>query len=161
MRGVIVQLGILFLVTAQSFGADVDFVLVNKSEEKMYLLAQGQRIREYDIVLGWNPEGHKQEEGDGRTPEGTYILDYKKDDSAFYKAIHISYPNDQDRARARKRGVDPGGMIMIHGRKNGLSKEEREAKRFDWTQGCIEVTNQEMDEIWGMVEVGTPIKILP
>lgn len=127
----------------------------------MYLLSQGDRIRDYNIVLGWDPTGHKREEGDGRTPEGTYILDYKKDDSSFYKAIHISYPNEQDKVWARKMEINPGGMIMIHGRKNGMSKNERQAKRFNWTQGCIEVTNEEMDEIWDLVEVGTPIEIRP
>ncbi len=157
----VMHLGIFVLLAAPCFAADIDRVLVQKSKCKMYLLSEGERIRAYDIVLGWNPEGHKREEGDGRTPEGTYILDYKKDDSSFYKAIHISYPNEQDRAWARKRGVDPGGMIMIHGRKNGMSKKERQAKKFNWTQGCIEVTNTVMDEIWRLVEVGTPIEIRP
>jgi murein L,D-transpeptidase YafK len=147
--------------SAPAQGSEIDSVLVNKSEEKMYLLSQGEKVKEYSIVLGWNPKGHKREQGDGRTPEGKYLLDYKKDDSSFYKAIHISYPNAEDRAWARERGVDPGGLIMIHGRKNGLNKAQREAKRFDWTNGCIEVTNKEMDEIWDLVEVGTPIEIKP
>jgi murein L,D-transpeptidase YafK len=114
--------------TGQAFCLQVDYVLVHKSGKKMYLLAQGERVREYDIILGWDPEDHKRQEDDGRTPEGEYILDYKKPDSSFYKAIHISCPNEQDRAWARERGVDPSGLIMIHGRKNGVDRETREAQ---------------------------------
>jgi murein L,D-transpeptidase YafK len=145
----------------QSFCLQIDYVVVHKSQKKMYLLSQGEQVREYDIILGWDPEGHKRQEGDGRTPEGEYILDYKKEDSSFYKAIHISYPNEQDRAWARKRGLDPGGLIMIHGRKNGVDRATREAQKYKWTNGCIEVTNTAMDEIWNLVQTGTPIEIRP
>ncbi|MCF6364513.1 MAG: L,D-transpeptidase family protein, partial [Gammaproteobacteria bacterium] len=96
-----------------------------------------------------------------RTPEGKYILDYKKSDSSFYKAIHISYPNETDKRRARMNGVSPGGQIMIHGQKNGQGSLSWLAQKFNWTDGCIAVTNAEMDEIWELVKAGTPIEIFP
>ena len=149
------------IISATSFAADkkVDLVLVDKSEKKMYLLSEGKQVKEYHVVFGPNPTGHKRQEGDGRTPEGKYVLDYKKADSSFYKAIHISYPNEEDKARARKMGVSPGGLIMIHGQKNGYGWLSLLMQRFNWTQGCIAVTNSEMDEIWQLVKVGTPIEI--
>lgn len=127
----------------------------------MYLFAQDSLIKEYSIVLGGNPKGHKQQEGDERTPEGQYILDYKKKDSSFYKAIHISYPNQDDKDRARDQGVNPGGLIMIHGQKNGLGWLAWVSQNFNWTNGCIAVTNREMDEIWSLVKTGTSIEIQP
>ncbi len=139
----------------------VDAVLINKSERSMYLLSNGEKIKQYRIALGGNPVGHKVKEGDKKTPEGNYILDYKKEDSAFYKAIHISYPNNQDIARAEELGVEPGGFIMIHGQRNGFGWMAALAQFFDWTQGCIAVTNSEMEEIWQLVKVGTPIEIKP
>jgi murein L,D-transpeptidase YafK len=132
-----------------------DLVLVKKSERKMYLIKNDKPFREYKVAFGANPEGHKQQEGDERTPEGRYILDYKKSASSFYKAIHISYPNEQDKKRAKEKGVNPGGLIMIHGQKNGFTQS------FNWTDGCIAVKNIEMDEIWTSVNVGTPIIIKP
>ena len=161
MRCILLMLYAVILISTPVWGLEIDRVVVQKSKEKMFLVSQGERVREYEIILGWDPEGHKRRQGDGRTPEGIYILDYKKADSSFYKAIHISYPNEDDRAWARKRGLDPGGLIMIHGRKNGVSRAAREARKYTWTNGCIEVTNKEMDEIWGLVETGTPIEIRP
>ncbi|MCF6236989.1 MAG: L,D-transpeptidase family protein [Gammaproteobacteria bacterium] len=139
----------------------VDYVLVNKSEKKMYLLYEGEQVKKYNVVFGGNPIGHKQQEGDQRTPEGKYILDYKKSDSAFYKSIHISYPNEDDKKRAQAKGVDPGNLIMIHGQKNGQGSLSWLAQQFNWTDGCIAVTDAEMDEIWELVQAGTPIEILP
>lgn len=136
-----------------------DSVLVDKSEEKLYLLKDGAVIAEYSVAFGANPKGHKQQEGDERTPEGHYTLDFKKTDSAFYRAIHISYPNDADKQSATQRGVDPGGAIMIHGQRNWLGWLSFITQRFNWTDGCIAVTNSEMDEIWRMVAVPTPIEI--
>jgi murein L,D-transpeptidase YafK len=138
-----------------------ELVLVKKSERKMYLIKNDKPFREYKVAFGANPEGHKQQEGDQRTPEGRYILDYKKSDSAFYKAIHISYPNEQDKKRAKEKGVNPGGLIMIHGQKNGLGWLDFITQSFNWTDGCIAVKNIEMDEIWTSVNVGTPIIIKP
>ena len=127
----------------------------------MYLLSDGIEVKQYNVVFGGNPVGHKQQEGDQRTPEGKYILDYKKSDSAFYKSIHISYPNEDDKKRAQAKGVDPGNLIMIHGQKNGQGSLWWLTQQFNWTDGCIAVTNAEMDEIWELVQVGTPIEILP
>ncbi len=138
-----------------------DFVLVRKSAARLYLMRDGEILKSYGIALGRNPIGAKVEEGDMRTPEGRYYLDYKKTDSAFYRAIHISYPNDWDRLRAAARGVSPGGMIMIHGQKNGLAWRTRITQRLNWTNGCIAVSNDAMDEIWDAVAEGTPIQIVP
>lgn len=138
-----------------------DLVLVVKSERRLYLKRGGEVMKSYHVAFGANPSGHKQQEGDERTPEGRYVLDYKKADSAFYKAIHISYPNEEDRRRAKAAGVSPGGFIMIHGQKNGLGGLAWLTQRFNWTDGCIAVTNAEMDEIWARVAAGTPIEILP
>ena len=159
MRFIALIFTIIISATGFAGNREVDFVLVDKSEKKMYLLSEGKQIKEYHVVFGSNPKGHKLQEGDERTPEGTYVLDYKKSDSSFYKAIHISYPNEKDRAKAKEMGVSPGGLIMIHGQKNGFGWLSWLMQRFNWTNGCIAVTNSEMDEIWELVKVGTPIEI--
>jgi len=141
----------------------VDRVLVKKGERKMQLIKDGAVHREYRIALGDSPNGHKLQEGDERTPIGDYVLDWRNPRSSFYKSIHVSYPNENDRMFARAMGIEPGGMIMIHGRPNWLTSP-RLAKEYDgrdWTDGCIAVTNPEMDEIWALVKDGTPIRILP
>jgi len=153
---------ILFLTPTIVFSIEkADMVLVVKSESKLYLKKDGKSLNEYHVAFGANPKGHKQQQGDERTPEGKYILDYKKEDSAFYKSIHISYPNETDKKRAKESGVNPGGFIMIHGQKNGLSWLSFFTQRFNWTDGCIAVSNSAMDEIWQTVDVGTPIEIKP
>lgn len=139
--------------------AKVDLVKVDKSANKMYLLEGEKVIKEYHVALGENPKGHKQQEGDERTPEGTYTLDYKKEDSAFYRAMHISYPNQQDIESAKQRGVSPGGFIMIHRQKNGLEWMAPISQNFNWTNGCIALTNTEMDEFMRLVAIGTKIHI--
>jgi murein L,D-transpeptidase YafK len=141
----------------------VDSVLVRKSERKLELINDGEVYREYKISLGDAPVGHKFREGDERTPEGDYILDWRNPNSSFHKSIHVSYPNARDRAFARAMGFNPGGMIMIHGRPNWLTSPAvaREYDNKDWTNGCIAVKNHEMDEIWRLVRDGTPIRILP
>ena len=151
----------LFVAFPVSAIQKADMVLVLKSQKKMYLKKEGEILKEYDVVFGANPKGHKEKEGDERTPEGKYILDYKKPDSAYYKAIHISYPNEEDIKKAEKKGVDPGGQIMIHGQKKYFGRSSFIMQRFNWTDGCIAVTNSEMDEIWNAVDVGTPIEIRP
>jgi murein L,D-transpeptidase YafK len=115
------------------------------------------------VALGDNPVGHKMREGDERTPEGDYVLDWRNPNSQFYRSIHVSYPNERDRLFARALGHDPGGMIMIHGKPNYISSPRvlAEYDRRDWTNGCIAVGNQDMDEIWTAVKDGTPIRILP
>jgi murein L,D-transpeptidase YafK len=153
---------ILCLIPAVAFGMDkADRVLVIKSKSTLYLKKQGKILKQYHARFGANPRGHKQKKGDERTPEGKYILDYKNQDSRFYKSIHISYPNEADKKRAKKMGVNPGGCIMIHGQKNGLGRVTFMTQRFNWTDGCIAVSNHAMDEIWLAVDVGTPIEIKP
>jgi murein L,D-transpeptidase YafK len=137
------------------------FVLVKKHEKRLYLMKNKKPFKIYRVAFGANSKGPKRMEGDERTPEGKYILDYKNPDSDFYKSIHISYPNDQDIKRAREMGIVPGGDIMIHGQKNGSKNFSRIQRYVNWTDGCIAVTNAEMDEIWASVDVGTPITIEP
>lgn len=134
----------------------VDRIVVRKSRREMLLLSGESVVRSYRVALGRDPVGHKEREGDGRTPEGRYIIDRRNPNSKYHLALHISYPNEADAARAREAGDDPGGDIMIHGVKPGVAHPGS-----DWTQGCIAVTNAEMDEIWELVADGTPIEILP
>ena len=138
-----------------------DRVVVLKTERKLVLMQDDRVLRIYRVALGRYPTGHKQQQGDARTPEGAYTLDFKLEDSAFYRAIRVSYPNQQDISYANARGVDPGGKIMIHGLPNKISASRVGHPMIDWTQGCIAVTNREMDEIWSMVDPGTPIEIHP
>ena len=142
-------------------GEKADAVVVIKSQSKLILTRHGRTISTYHVALGGNPKGHKQQRGDRRTPEGTYVLDYKKVDSAYYRSIHISYPNEADKKRASALGVHPGGSIMIHGQKNGFGHLAPITQRTNWTDGCIAVTNREMDEIWQAIDIGTPIAIKP
>ena len=138
-----------------------DRVLVRKSEKKLYLIRHGRPFKEYRIALAPNPRGPKIELGDERTPEGQYILDFKNENSDFYKSIRISYPNEYDLKRAEAYGVDPGGQIMIHGLPNDATLPPSLIQKYNWTDGCIAVTNAEMDEIWAAIELGTPIDIVP
>ncbi len=136
-------------------------VLVVKKERKLYLLRNGKPYREYHIALGKQPVGPKVKEHDQRTPEGNYTLDFKKSDSSYYRAIHVNYPSAADKARARRLGVSPGGAIMIHGQPNWWGWLSPIRQRFDWTAGCIAVSNGDIDEIWEAVKPGTPIEIRP
>jgi len=138
-----------------------DRVLVLKAKRNLYLLRDGQVLRRYHVALGRAPLGPKTREGDGRTPEGVYQLDWRNPDSQFYRSIHISYPDDSDRQRAAERGFSAGGDIMIHGLPTGLNGFETTQARRDWTEGCIAVTNDEIDEIWALVDDGTVIEIRP
>lgn len=139
--------------------APVDRVLVIKSQRLLLLLRGGEAVRKFRVALGANPVGPKEQEGDKRTPEGNYVLDWRTTDSKYYKSIHISYPGEGDVARAEARGVSPGGLIMIHGLPEEMEWMGPLHRLFDWTNGCIAVTNAEMDEIWEMVPDGTPIEI--
>jgi len=132
-----------------------DRIVVRKGRREMLLLRRESVLRQYRVALGRNPVGHKERDGDGRTPEGRYVIDRRNPKSRYHLSLRISYPKADDVARARAAGAEPGGDIMIHGLKDG---EHREG---DWTQGCIAVTDQEMDEIWGLVAEGTPIVIEP
>lgn len=139
----------------------VDRVLVVKSERKLYLLRGEEIVRSYGISLGGRPVGHKVEEGDQRTPEGEYLIDWRNPNSDFYMSMHISYPNSRDLHAARTRGRDPGGMIMIHGLPNDSPPSRSDYLDEDWTDGCIAVSNQAMIDIWLSVEDDTPITISP
>jgi murein L,D-transpeptidase YafK len=132
-----------------------DRIVVNKGRREMMLLRGQSVLRAYRVALGRTPSGHKQREGDGRTPEGRYVIDRRNPKSRYHLSLRISYPNAADVERARAAGVEPGGDIMIHGLKDG------ERRDGDWTQGCIAVTNEEMDEIWSLVGEGTEIVIEP
>ena len=140
----------------------VDFVLVRKSERKLYLYSGDSAIKTYPIALGRQPEGQKIREGDSRTPEGLYTLDWRNPTSKFFRSIHVSYPNISQERNAKEAGVDPGGAIMIHGQPNDWAERiQLTFKHKDWTEGCIAVENQDMLEIWDLVRDGTPIKIEP
>ena len=140
-----------------------DRLVVLKGERRLVLMRGDRVMKVFRVALGRYPKGHKAREGDARTPEGTYTVDYRLDTnkSKFYRALHISYPNRQDRAQARKLGVSPGGQIMIHGLPTKWSAKDVGHPRLDWTQGCIALTNREMDQVWKMVDDGTTIEIHP
>jgi murein L,D-transpeptidase YafK len=138
-----------------------DYVLVDKSDRKLYLLKAGRVLREFDVALGLVPTGAKQREGDYRTPEGRYQLDARNANSEYFLSIHVSYPDESDRARARAQGVDPGGQIMIHGWPNEPKYDLRRYQDTDWTDGCIAVSNSDMVDIWLMTSESTPIEIRP
>jgi murein L,D-transpeptidase YafK len=138
-----------------------DRVVVNKSERKLQLLRNGEVLRTYRIALGLRPEGHKEFEGDFRTPEGQYRLSRRNPNSEYFLSIQIDYPNDRDIARARRQGVRPGGAIMIHGQPNLPRKPRDYYSNVDWTEGCIAVSNSDMVEIWLMTPPDTPIEIRP
>jgi murein L,D-transpeptidase YafK len=138
-----------------------DRVLVLKGARRLQLLYAGFAVREYPVSLGRNPVGPKQRAGDGRTPEGSYVLDWRNPHSAFHRSIHVSYPSESDARVSQEAGVHAGGSIMVHGLPNGEGWIGKEHLGFDWTDGCIAVTNEEMDEIWELVDDGTPIEIRP
>lgn len=138
-----------------------DRVLVEKSAHRLSLFRGDRLLAKYHVVFGDEPRGHKQQQGDERTPEGDYVLDWKKPDSAYHRAIHVSYPNSADRKAAQRRGVDPGGLIMIHGQPNGMAAFEAITQARNWTDGCIALRNADMDDVWLRVDAGTPIRIEP
>lgn len=156
--------GSIFLSRSASLRADTgaagsvkaDRILVMKAERRLHLLRDGNALRTYSIGLGRNPVGPKVFELDGRTPEGTYAIDSRNENSEYYLSLHVSYPSPEDSARAAKYGIPAGGGIVVHG-------TPLEGGPFvgDWTDGCIAVTNAEMREIWDAVDVGTPIEIRP
>ncbi|KRB06935.1 L,D-transpeptidase family protein [Lysobacter sp. Root690] len=131
-----------------------DRIVVDKAKRRMQLFNNNMVIRTYSILLGDAPSGHKRQQGDERTPEGDYRISGRNHNSRFHLSLRVSYPNDADRKQARARGVDPGGDIMIHG---GTPA----GYRRDWTDGCIALTNQQIEEVWSLVPTGTPIRINP
>ncbi len=141
-------------------GPEVTSMVVSKSARSLYLLNNQDILRQYRVGLGFAPTGDKQFEGDGKTPEGTYLIDRKNPNSAFHLSVGISYPNAQDIAEARALGLSPGGDIFIHGEPNLLvDRKKAKARGEDWTAGCISVKNREIEEIYAMVNIGTLITL--
>ena len=141
--------------------AKADLVIVRKAARSLQLMHAGRVIASYRIALGRAPDGPKRQEGDGRTPEGVYTLDWRNANSNFHRSLHVSYPREWDDQRAARWGVPPGGEIMLHGLPNGISAERVGHPYVDWTDGCIALTNAEIDEVWAQVDDGTTIIIYP
>lgn len=142
--------------------AKADYVLLKKAERKLYLYHGDEILKTYRVALGRQPDGHKRRNGDSRTPEGVYVLDWRNPNSKFFRSIHISYPNLSDRSDASERGDSPGGAIMIHGQpKSWVERSQLLFHDNDWTEGCVAVQDHEILEIWEIVEDGTTIEILP
>jgi murein L,D-transpeptidase YafK len=157
----------LFLLLAvSSWGTEkqkivADHIVIIKSARTMTLMDHDKVLKTYRVALGSSPVGAKQKQGDGKTPEGDYVIDSKNTHSQYYLSLHISYPNAQDRNRARKLGVNPGGDIMIHGLPPAYAYLGSKHTQWDWTWGCIAVTDEEIEEIWNLVPVGTRVEIRP
>ena len=155
-------LGIALLCATGTQAAEkADLVRVVKSQSRLYLEKDGEAFASFRATFGAQPKGHKQQEGDEKTPEGRYYLTYKNSNSAFYRSIAVSYPNDVDREKARGLGVDPGGDIMVHGQANGWEWIAPLSQFVNWTDGCIGLSNKDMDKVWEAVEAGIPIVIEP
>jgi murein L,D-transpeptidase YafK len=162
MHKIIIAIAFTIITSCNAFAIEkADRVEVVKSTKTLSLFKGDNLIERYSVVFGGNPVGPKQQDGDKRTPEGVYVLDFKKADSAFHKAIHISYPNEHDVEYSRKRGVSPGGAIMVHGQKNGFGWASFLTQQFNWTNGCIALSNKNMESVWEAVDAGTLIEIKP
>ena len=154
-------LAISLLLAQTAPRAEADRVLVLKHQRVLRLLRKGKTLREYKVSLGGSPVGPKTQQGDHKTPEGVYVLDSRNPHSQYYKSLHISYPTPKQRLEARKHGVSPGGDVFIHGLPNGYRGIGSAHLLHDWTDGCVAVTDAEMDEIWKTVPYGTPVEIRP
>ena len=141
--------------------ATIDRILVEKSARKLSIFCDGQRIKTYRVALGRCPMGPKEQEGDMKTPEGFYIIDGRNPQSSFHLALHVSYPSDEDNARAAAGGVAPGYDIMIHGLPNGMGWMGAFHRREDWTAGCVALTDEEIEELWRVTPDGTVVEIRP
>jgi len=139
----------------------VDRIVIEKGKRTMSLLEGTKVVKSYKVALGGRPEGAKERRGDHKTPEGVYVIDAKKSNSQFHKALHVSYPNEANRERAKKLGVNPGGDIEIHGLGAKWGWVGAAHRATDWTDGCIAVTNEEIDEIYPLIKVNTPVEIKP
>ena len=146
---------------AAPFAGRADSVVVEKGARRLTLYSRGRAVRSFLVALGADPVGAKRVQGDGRTPEGVYRIDYRNPQSRFHRALHVSYPNARDRAAAAKLGRSPGGDIMIHGLPPRSASVGAAHRTYDWTEGCVAVTNEEIEEIWRAVPDGTPIEIKP
>jgi murein L,D-transpeptidase YafK len=142
-------------------GTTVDRILIEKSARRLSIFRDGKKLKSYRVALGRNPVGAKREEGDMKTPEGVYKIDSRNPQSDYHLALHISYPSDEDTARAAERGVNAGFDIMIHGLKNGGGWIGAFHRRHDWTAGCIALIDEEIEELWRVVPDQTPVEIRP
>jgi murein L,D-transpeptidase YafK len=149
------------VVNAATPSPQADRIVITKSARQLALLRNGKTIRTYHVRLGSNPNGAKERQGDGKTPEGIYRIDSRNADSKFHRALHVSYPNAADEARARRMHVSPGGEIMIHGAPNRWRWLSFVFPHIDWTAGCIAVKDDEIEEIWRLVPNGTAVEIRP
>lgn len=163
MRWLLAVICLSFAVLSHASAAPnlVDKILVIKSERKLHLLSHGETLKSYRISLGKQPNGAKMREGDRRTPEGFYWIDWRKNSDRYNLAMHISYPNARDLAHARNEKVPPGSMIMIHGTPLDEEYPEWYFHTLDWTEGCIALKNDDMREVWTLVKDGTLIEIRP
>lgn len=149
------------VTTTAENNSQVDYIVVQKADHVMSLWKQGRIIKTYPVLsYGADPYGTKNREGDEKTPEGTYFINEKHPSNHFQKFLNISYPNDDDRARARQMGVSPGGNVGIHGDRGGISGFFQRMNK-NWTDGCIAMRNADIEEIYNMVDVGTPIMLKP
>ena len=159
--------GFLLIVACHAISAarepakQADRIVIEKSKRTMTLLSGSTVLKTYKVALSGQPVGAKQRIGDHKTPEGLYIVDQKKPASLFHRVLHVSYPNARDTENARRLGVSPGGDIEIHGLGAKYGWVGAAHRQVDWTDGCIAVTNEEIDEIWPLVPVGTPVEIKP
>lgn len=142
-------------------GTRIDQLVVEKKKRQMHAYAQGKLVKTYSVALGRQPTGHKQVQGDKKTPEGIYTINDKNPNSGYHKNLGVSYPNAKDRAYAARLGKSAGGDIKIHGMRNGLGFVGKWHRFINWTAGCIAVTDAEMDELYAAVKVGTSIEIRP
>jgi murein L,D-transpeptidase YafK len=140
---------------------ETDYILVEKAKRLLSLYHKGLIIKQYKIALGFSPIGHKEKEGDGKTPEGKYFIIVKNNKSTFYLSLKLSYPSEEDIIMAKNKNVSPGSNIMIHGIHNGFGWIGKYHTLIDWTKGCIALTNQEIEEIYSSVKVGTIVEIKP
>lgn len=157
----VVAFALLCICTQTAAPVAADKIVIVKSQRTMTLLRDGKPLKTYKVALGTEPVGPKERIGDHKTPEGDYVVDAKKEQSQFHKALHVSYPNAKDREQARRLGVSPGGDIEIHGLGAKWAWVGSAHRKVDWTDGCIAVTNEEIDEIFPLVSIGTRVEIKP
>ena len=158
---VFIASGVLIFSALSHAEVRADRIIIHKKDRKMELMHAGLVLKTYKIALGGDPIGPKTRQGDHRTPVGLYVIDGRNSHSQFHRSLHISYPNSSDRRMARELGVSPGGDIYIHGLPNGYGWIGAAHRARDWTDGCIAVTDQEIEEIWRLVDDGTPVEIRP
>jgi murein L,D-transpeptidase YafK len=161
LRFLILGLSLLFFSACTVNKGKINHLVVHKSKREMSLYSDDQFVKKVPIALGTNPVAHKQREGDGRTPEGRYFISWRNPQSKYYLSLHISYPNNDDINRAKKQGHSPGGQIMIHGLPKKPKWEAQDYVTKDWTNGCIAVSNDVMDELFKNVVLNSPIDIYP